>query len=458
MHLQTRFNLVCSLACLLSCSTLFVLDAQADDPEAVFQQRILPIFQSSDPSSCVQCHLSSVDLKDYILPDHKKTFLSLRDQGLVNLDAPEESKILKLIRMGEEDIDEGAKLIHSKMRKAEEDAFSAWIKSCCKDEELRNLPKLKESELAKPGVADGVVRHARKSRLVDSFARNVFSQRMRCFPCHTPHEIDPGNPRHAVAFKKQEEMKEKYGKQMARLDLFKETPEATLDFLIQSSREERKDSLPLLNLDDPKNSLLIQKPTSKLPAKKEDGTFVAPSNLAPVSHMGGLKMHLNDQSYKSFVAWIDDYAKTVGGNYRSVDELPADNWQPTQLILKLADAPEIWTVGTPVQMVLYRWDQKENQWSNAPIAFTQGTVTPRRLVNGALFLLINETASDESLKIPQEDLLVRIYVDKNGELETDPTLLLSESSLVGDIELNAKRWRDGFRFGKVVSMKDVRKE
>jgi len=52
----------------------------------VFEKRLLPIFRSPDPSSCVQCHLAGVDLKNYILPDHEKTFRSLRDQGLIDLD------------------------------------------------------------------------------------------------------------------------------------------------------------------------------------------------------------------------------------------------------------------------------------------------------------------------------------------------------------------------------------
>src|SRR5688500_17110003 len=73
---------------------------RAESPEAVFEQRLLPIFKSPNPSSCVQCHLAGVDLKNYILPDHEKTFRSLRDQGLIDLDAPEKSKILTLIDMG----------------------------------------------------------------------------------------------------------------------------------------------------------------------------------------------------------------------------------------------------------------------------------------------------------------------------------------------------------------------
>jgi hypothetical protein len=35
---------------------------------ALFEKRILPIFQSPKPSSCSECHLSGVDLKEYIRP------------------------------------------------------------------------------------------------------------------------------------------------------------------------------------------------------------------------------------------------------------------------------------------------------------------------------------------------------------------------------------------------------
>src|ERR1700730_15140291 len=103
--------------------------ARAADPTPgeVFEKRLLPIFKSPNPSSCVQCHLAGVDLKGYILPDHEKTFRSLRDQGLIDLDSPEKSKILNLIQMGEKDR-RAAGLIHAKTRKAEYEAFAAWIK------------------------------------------------------------------------------------------------------------------------------------------------------------------------------------------------------------------------------------------------------------------------------------------------------------------------------------------
>ena len=93
---------------------------------------------SPKPSSCVQCHLASVDLKNFILPTQEKTFASLRDQGLINLEKPAESKILKLIRMGERDLDKGASLIHARTRAAELEAFA---------ERFSQLDRPKQAEL-----------------------------------------------------------------------------------------------------------------------------------------------------------------------------------------------------------------------------------------------------------------------------------------------------------------------
>src|SRR5213593_1769326 len=97
-------------------------------PAEIFEQRIMPIFRSPNPSSCTECHLAGVDLKNYILPSHEKTFVSLRDQGLINLDAPADSKILRLIAMGG-GTNQGAGLISAKVRDAEYGAFAEWIKA-----------------------------------------------------------------------------------------------------------------------------------------------------------------------------------------------------------------------------------------------------------------------------------------------------------------------------------------
>src|SRR5436190_13526056 len=97
---------------------LCVTPVRADTPEEVFDKRIVPIFKSPQPSSCVQCHLAGIDLKNYILPSQQDTFISLRDQGLVDLDNPEKSKILALIKMGDESKAQ-SNLIHQKTRQME---------------------------------------------------------------------------------------------------------------------------------------------------------------------------------------------------------------------------------------------------------------------------------------------------------------------------------------------------
>lgn len=70
-------------------------------PQVILFERLLPIIQSPNPLSCVPCHLAGVDLKENHLNDHEKTFRSLKDQGRIDLDKPENSKILRLIPRGE---------------------------------------------------------------------------------------------------------------------------------------------------------------------------------------------------------------------------------------------------------------------------------------------------------------------------------------------------------------------
>jgi hypothetical protein len=454
-----RFSIALVLAALTT--PAFAQDGADPQPLELFNQRIMPIFRSDHPSSCVQCHLSAVDLKNYILPSQEQTFVSLRDQGLVDMEHPAESKILTLIQMGDKDLDEGAKLIHESTRRAEYAAFAAWIEACCSDPAIRDLPPLDAGPVAGPERPNEVIRHARRSRVVDSFARNVWSQRMRCFPCHTPHEINPDDPKQAAAVKTLNEFTARFDEDLlARLQIFRETPEATLDYLVEASRATAGGDIPLLNLDEPTRSLLVLKPTSKLPPKKDDGTLPIPTRHEPLYHLGGLKMFPDDQSYKSFVAWIQDYANVVHNRYTSPADLPADNWYASQLVLRLMSVPDDLPELLPVQLFLHARDESTGGWSPQPVAFTQGLVTPNRIVNGALFLFgtpdANANAPDpEHATLPRGDYLVKVYADTHHRLADDPTLLLGEEDLYGQVELKHARWREGFRSAERVSAGDL---
>lgn len=411
----------------------------------VFQQRIMPIFQSPKPSSCVQCHLASVDLKDYILPSHEETFLSLRDQGLIDVAEPAKSKILTLISMGDRDPDPLAKRIHAKTRQAEYEAFAAWVEACCNDVALVSRPALNPEVVARPAPTDEAIRHGRKDRVLDSFVRNVWSQRMRCFPCHTPHEIDSSNPQHAKAKERHREFVAKYG---ARMNLFKATPNATMKSLLASSRKKSADRLPLINLDEPAQSLFVLKPTSKLPPKNEDGTFPKPSAVAPVSHMGGLKMHVDDVSYKAVIAWIEDFASVRSGKYLTKADLPLDNWHPSQAVLRVKEVPQDWPLAVPVQLFVHAADDGSD---SQPIAFTQGTITPRRFVNGPLILL---GESDAAASLPAGKYRIRVFLDSKRQLAEKPSLLLGEDDFQGELEIEAE-WKAGFKNAEVVSATEL---
>jgi hypothetical protein len=422
-------------------------------PAEVFEQRIMPIFKSPQPASCVQCHLAGVDLKNYILPSHEQTFASLRDQGLIDLAEPGKSKILALIQMGEKDRDKGAQLIHEKTRQAEYEAFASWIAACCNDPKLRDLPKLPAGELARPDRPDEVIRHARKSRVVDSFVRNVWSQRMRCFPCHTPHELDESNPKLRLAIERHKKFMDEIGDGYGdRMNIFRETPEATLQSLIEKSRATPRGALPLINLAEPAKSLLVLKPTAKLPPKNRERQFDPPSSIEPVTHLGGLKMHVDDQSYKSFVAWIQDYARVVGNEYASVEDLPKDNWYASKHVILLREAPQAWSEGDRIQLFVHAWDSSASTWSNEPVAFTQGTVTPLRTVAGTLFLFGSangntadtaRTLDPESAKLAPGKYLLKAFLDSQGRLNDDPTALLGKDEFFGQTEIDA-RWEEGF--------------
>ena len=422
-----------------------------NSPMEIFEQRIMPIFRSPNPSSCVQCHLASVDLKNYILPSHEATFLSLKSQGLINLDAPRKSKILTLIQMGDQDSDPLAKRIHEKQRQAELGAFQAWVEACCADPDLASRKVDANTQAAQPASTNEIIRHARKDRILDSFVRNVWSQRMRCFPCHTPGEIDSTNPKHKKPAENYAKLLKTHG---ARINFFKKTPEQTMRSMIANSRKSSAKALPLLNFKDPEQSLLVLKPTSKLPPKNAQGQIGPPSSTSPVSHMGGLKMHVDDMSYKAIVNWITDLGKVMNEGYQTTADLPSDTWIPTMKVLRLKDIPEAWAPGSLVQLFIHTptRDETVNAWNSNPIAFTQGIVTPRRIVNGPLTMLGIEPA-----ELLPGTYRVRIFVDAKGKIRTNSAAILDASDYQGSFDIEAE-WKDGFPQAEFHSVKQLQTE
>jgi hypothetical protein len=379
-------------------------------PSEIFEKRIMPIFKSPNPSSCTQCHLAGVDLKNYILPSHEKTFISLRDLGLINLEKPEDSKILRLINMGE--TSKGEQLISDKVRKMEFDAFAEWIKASAADPKLREAPKLAASDLAQPKRPAEVIRHARLEKVAELFEKNVWSQRFRCTGCHSADA-----PEYAKLVKEN-------GEEM--MWIRKEGAEATMQYLLSSK---------LVVAKIPDQSLILRKPTNQ------------------VKHGGGQKMLVGDMVYKGFRAWLEEYAKTVGDKYASAADLPKE--APSQVTsgsdhwVKITNTPPAWA-DKLLQVTVFAWSEGKKTWEASPCAMSDRAVFGKGKLWQHNLVLVAEPESPRaaSLKGPKNTLppgryLVRVHVDLQGRLEKDWKATLGKADFMGEKEISGP-WSEGY--------------
>jgi hypothetical protein len=391
--------------------------------QQVFEQRIIPIFKSPSPSSCIQCHLAGVDLKDYIRPSQEQTFASLRDQGLIDMKNPERSRILALIKMGQDEKG-GAALIQQKVRKAEYEAFAEWIKRSVADPKMRELPKSKPEELAKPARSDEVIRYERTDRLVESFANNIWPLRFRCMGCHSEGTAE--NKKRVA----------EYGERVA---WFKSGgPKATLDYLRTAK---------LINIDEPEQSLLLLKP------------------LNAVKHGGGLKIVKGDQGYKAIRAFVEDYARIVKNQYADAASLPRKAVEParfgTDIWLKLAETPSEWG-DKLLQVTLFAWDTTKGDWESEPIATSDRGVFGKGKLWQHNLTLLAAKGSERALtwrrskpSLPRGRYLVKIYVDQNEKLKKDWHSVLDREEFVGQIEVRSG-WPEGYGQMTVVDAANTR--
>lgn len=376
----------------------------------------MPIFKSPNPSSCTECHLAGVDLKNYILPSHEKTFLSLRDQGLIDLDAPADSKILRLIAMGG-GTNQGAALISAKVRDAEYAAFTEWIKASSNDPKLRNAPKLQSAELGKPTRPNEVIRHARMDRVLVSFEENVWSQRFRCSGCHSAKGSE------------NKKLVEEHGEDVTWM---KETGEATMKYLVGSDN---------VNEEKPDRSRLLLKP------------------LNEVKHGGGQKMMSGDMTYKAFRTFLEDYANTVKDRYATASSLPKSKATPatfdTQIWLKITNTPPEWAERL-LQVNVHAWNAEKNAWEAEPIATSdRGVWGKGKLWQHSLVLLAAKDSAQAKQwrtskpSLPPGRYLVKTYVDANERLKREWQSMLGESEYVGEAVLETK-WPSGY--GRMTSI------
>ena len=344
------------------------------DSPTVFERRILPIFKSASPSTCSECHLSGVDLKDYIRPSEGETFASLLKQGLIDAKKPDKSRLLKLIRMSTPK----SALLTKAAREREYEAFREWIETSVKNAKLAGSPILKIGS----SVSNKVIRHTRIDSVVDSFTRNIWSQEGRCMGCHRPGTAEN------EGFYKQ------YGERVRWF--VPDDPEATMRKILAQK---------LVDLENPGQSLLLLKPMNKAP------------------HGGGEKFVENDTTYRMFRGWIDDYVKSVKGNYLSEKDLPEPpkvGLAFTQSILEINQAPESW-IKKSLTVEIYAWNASAKDWEPKPIATGDREVGENRATNVLVFRIFPMGGPEEKAAWKQTRLTSGSYLLKYF-LNTDPQI------------------------------------
>ena len=370
----------------------------SDSSLAIFEKRILPIFQSAKPSSCAECHLSGVDLKEYIRPTQQQTFASLVSAGLIDVAKPDESKILTFISRRPEQ----PSLVTDEIRQVEFEAFRAWVRAAVSDS---TLIADKDVQPIGPQLAEEVIRHARKDRVLASFVENVWTEVGRCAACHSPDQ-------------NQKQVKE-HGEQVSWITL--RDPQATLNYMLEAD---------LIDTDEPEKSLLLMKPTMQ------------------IKHGGGQKMVIGDRSYKQFRRFIDDYTAIVHDKYAKSEQLP----EPSDEVSVVTD---IWfkIEGVPakfdkmlLQVDLYQ--QTASGWSEHRVATSDRPVFGGgNLWQHSLSLTAQRGTDWEKQiaagKLPSGKYLAKLYIDQTNKLQKDFTAELNVQDFVGEVELESQ-WPAGY--------------
>jgi hypothetical protein len=410
----TRLSLLLTLfaACLASgCSESAQSQAADEQTEAtsgelsaadIFNRRILPIMRSEE-TSCTECHFGGVHLANYIREDQAETFAALRDQGLIDVERPAESKILTFIRRHADNGDE----LLARVRASELEAFETWISAAVAEPDL--LSAESTDVVIGNELPVEVIRHMRSDHVLAAFVEAIWSQTGRCIGCHSPEN----NAR----------LVSEHGDYISWIH--PGDPEATLRQCVEQG---------IIDPENPESSPLLLKP------------------LAEVEHAGGPKFIRGSQTDQDFRRFLVDYAAIVHQRYQTVEELP--------------HAPELVIVQTPQQVritdlpegldqkllrtEIYRWE--DGAWSETPWGMADGPINGNdRLFQSLVFATAprgseraEQYLNDREALLPAGRYRFRIYIDRDGRSQVDRDYTLGEAEYVGEIEHEGD-WLPGYQ-------------
>ncbi|MBI1310813.1 hypothetical protein GC176_05855 [bacterium] len=412
-----RFFRCCVIAvCLLTVESVSAAGAEdvAANASSIFDRRIRPILQSKDPSSCTQCHFAAVELRDYILDNEAQTFASLKANGMIDVEHPDESKILRFIGRKPEKSD----ALIDRVRHQEYAAFRDWIRVAVREPKL-----LKASSSVDVGtkLPPEVIRHARRDRVLSSFVDNVWSEIGRCLNCHSP-----------------ERNRDKIGRNgLTKEDvdgiswIVPRDPAGTLQKLLDGGN---------IDLEDPAGSPFLTKP----------------AGLS--EHKGGPKFFPGSPTYRNWLTFLTDFAAIKNGKYASANDLPQPQRELLLLSeqqLRITNLPDRFS-GLALQVDLYVWDATSKQWSADRVATGFSRVNGKQQVWQNPILLTAQADSKQAEKLREHRLLpagtylAKFLVDYDRRTEKDPTYALSEKEFVAQVEIRGE-WKPGYQPPRIVA-------
>ena len=259
-------------------------------------------------------------------------------------------------------------------------------------------------------MADEVIRHARKDRVLASFIDNIWTEVARCSGCHSPDQ--------------NQKQVDEFGEQVSWITL--RDPEATLAYMLESE---------LIDVDTPDQSLLLLKPTLQM------------------EHEGGQKLLVGDRTYRQFRRFIDDYAAIVKGAYEDENELPKSSDElgvatpmTNGIWLKLTDVPARYDKML-LQVDLYRRDGvgwSKRRWATADRSvYGKGKLWQQTLTLTAGRQSRRADEIRRAPDLPAGEYLAKIYVDQTGRLQEDLTAQIGETEFVGQVVVKTE-WTKGY--------------
>jgi hypothetical protein len=153
--------------------------------DEVYDRYVAPLVEGGQPSSCNQCHLSGVNLGNFVQGTPCESMACLMQNGEVDLDDPSNSKILQRIQLA----DPASGLITERVVDREYEGFLAWIEysARCQSAACGEIPNACGGEGSALDTPSGPLGECTEGQLADQFERSVYSTLSgRCAGCHDP--------------------------------------------------------------------------------------------------------------------------------------------------------------------------------------------------------------------------------------------------------------------------------